>query len=438
MNETKFSHVLAIKDELDKCTKCASCQAGCPTYELTESETLAARGKIRLAQALLSGQITLTDRLKNDFSQCLSCMNCREACPSGVDTMAVFEAVKRQMVDEEGVGFISRFIFKWFLPYPWRLNLLAKVVGFSSLFYKYTPNALAGLFPFSPTGIKRVTPNFLQRNLRSRIKEINPTGAATTPLKRVAFFTGCMTDLAFPDTGVHVVELLNKAGIEVVFPKEQLCCGAPAFFNGDEETAKKLATRNLDVLSALDVDAIVYSCATCGSVLGETYPHLMADDPRAKVIAEKMVDFQKLIIDQAVQTAFAGTEKEGRKLKVTYHDPCHLRRAMGVAQQPRDLIKSLPNVEFVEMEGANSCCGGSGTFSLKYYDMSMEQGKRKADWINDSGADVVVTACPSCQLQLADAIHRHGYTTPVLHTADLIDYALSRDLGDLAKKEPSA
>jgi glycolate oxidase iron-sulfur subunit len=438
MSDTKFEYVLSVKDELDKCTKCATCLAGCPTYELTESETLAARGKIRLAQALIDGQIDLTDRVKNDFTQCLSCMNCLQACPSGVDTMAVFEAVRHEIAERDGIGTFTRLIFKHVLPYPGRLNLLAKLVGLASLFYTYAPNVFSSLFPYSPMGVKRVTPDFLQPNLRSVIGEINPTGAVSTPLRRVAFFTGCMTDLAFPKTGKHVVELLNKAGIEVVFPTGQLCCGAPAYFNGDVETAKILARHNLDVLSALDVDAIVYSCATCGSVLGETYPHILPDDPRAKAVAEKMVDFQKLVIDQAVASAFAGTEKEGRKLKVTYHDPCHLRRGMGVHQEPRKLIKSLPNVEFVEMEGANSCCGGSGTFAVKYYDMAMEQGKRKVDWIAASGADVVVTACPSCQLQLADALHRHGSTTPVLHTADLIDYVLAGKAPDLRKPEKKA
>ncbi len=428
MSEQKYFYLSKAADDLAKCTKCASCQAGCPTFELSASETLVARGKIRLAQAVLNGNLDITDRVKKDFDTCLSCMSCRTACPSGVDTMAVFSAMKEEINHRDGSGAIASFIFKYILPYPWRLNLLAKIVGFSTIFYKMAPSFLSRLLPYSDGGIKRVTPDFLKINLRSKLSRVSKASGSVPErpgrVKKVVFYSGCMTDLAFPETGKTVVEELTKRGVEVIFPKEQVCCGAPAYFNGDIETAKGLARTNIKVLSEIDADAIVYSCATCGSVLGETYPELFPDDEQVKKLAEKTVDFQKLLIELSAEKLLAGVT-DGRKLKVTYHDPCHLKRGMGVSAEPRQLIKSLPSVEFVEMEGADSCCGGSGTFAIKHYDMGMEQGARKANWINDSKADVVVTACPSCQLQLADSLHRNGFDIPVMHTADLIGYAES-------------
>jgi glycolate oxidase iron-sulfur subunit len=442
VSELKYEFLEAVRGEIDKCTKCATCQAGCPTYETSISETLVARGKIRLAKGVVDGETELTDRIVNDFNQCLSCMNCQTSCPSGVDTMKIFSAVRAQIHEKKGPGLIAGVIFKYLLPHPGRLNILAKLTGVSALFYKLAPLWLARFLPYSQGGVKRVTPDFLKRNLRSSVSEVNapyatPLGA---PVRRVAFFSGCMTDLAFPEVGLKVIEGLRRAGVEVLFPKAQVCCGAPAYYSGDIKTTRELARRNIETFNALNVDAIVYSCATCGSVIGETYRKLFPDDPEVAAFCAKVVDYQKLFVELSVETIIGAGDGTGRKLKVTYHDPCHLKRGMGVFKEPRKLLKSLPHVEFVEMEGADRCCGGSGTFGLKFYDMSMDIGRFKADAIKKSGADVVVTACPSCQLQLADALNRHGYDIPVLHTADLVDAALSsaREGGNVKAHAESA
>ncbi|VAX16042.1 Predicted glycolate dehydrogenase, 2-subunit type, iron-sulfur subunit GlcF [hydrothermal vent metagenome] len=422
----KYDILESIRAELDKCTKCASCQAGCYTYELTSSETLAARGKIRLAQGVLAGEIDITDRVANDFTQCLSCMSCLSACPTGVDTMQVFSAMKAEMHRQNGPGPIAGFIFKWLLPYPRRLNVLAKLVGFASIFYKWAPARFAEFFPFTPGGIKRVTPNFLKLNLRLRVPTKNPAKNvnANTSIKRVIYYTGCMTDLSFTDTGVTVIKRLQEMGVEVIYPKDQVCCGAPSYYSGDMETSIALAKKNIKVLSAYEADAIVYSCATCGSVLAEKYPKMFPNDKKVAELCAKVTDLQKLMMQIGIEQAVK-QKADGKKLKVTYHDPCHLKRGMGVWKEPRELLKSLPGVEFVEMKNADRCCGGSGTFGLNFYDMSMDVGKLKADAIYESGADIVVTACPSCQIQIEDSLHRHGYDIPTAHTIDLIDYALS-------------
>ena len=421
MTKSRYASLENIREELDRCTFCAVCQAGCPTYQHSGSETLVARGKIRLAQAVMAGDLSLTERVANDFNQCLSCMNCSVACPAGVDTMAVFSAIRSEAHNERGGGIVEAFIFRYILPYPTRLNLLAKVVGFSSLFYKYAPGFLSKFFPYSAIGIRRINPNLLQKNLRASISEVNKVSFDTNkePVKRIVYFSGCMTDLAFAKTGVKVVESLQKLGVEVVFPKAQVCCGAPAYYSGDMETARELAKKNVDALADIEADAIVYSCATCGSVIGNHYKKLLPNDAQAKLAAGKMIDFQKLLTELSVEQLFED-KKGAEKIKVTYHDPCHLKRGMGIDKEPRELLQSFPSVEFVEMEGADSCCGGAGTFGLQHYDMAMDQGKQKVTWIKKSGADVVATACPSCQLQLSDALNRFGHKIPVVHTADLV------------------
>lgn len=388
-----------------------------------------------MAKGVLEGDIGVTDRVANDFFQCLSCMNCKAACPSGVDTMKIFSAMRAQVYEGKGAGRVADFIFRRFLPYPRRLNALAKIVGLSTIFYKFAPAWLAKFMPFAPGGVKRVTPNFLQRNLRSRVGVTNTASKSSLGKKRrVIYYSGCMTDLAFPKTGKTVIDKLTQAGVEVVFPKEQVCCGAPSYYSGDLETSKKLARKNIEALNSIEADAIVYSCATCGSVLGEVYPELLPDDPAARRVADKMVDFQKYMAELGVEAVMLSKNGSGEKLKVTYHDPCHLNRGMGVRREPREILRNLPGVEFVEMEGSDRCCGGAGTFAIKHYGMSMDIGKFKVDAIKKSGADIVVTACPSCQLQLEDSLHRFGHNIPVMHTADLMDYVASGGLKRLIER----
>ena len=417
-----YANLTAMQGEMDKCVRCAACQAGCPTYEASFSETLSARGRIKIASALLKGALVPSERIATDFDMCLSCMRCAQACPANIDTISVFQAARAEMRAIKGDNFIQDFIFKRILPYPSRLNVMAKAVGLASIVYDYAPDWLANLLPYSAEGKRRATPAFLQTNLRSRIAGMKnkPKPGPDGKRIKVAYFSGCMTDLTFPSTGVKVVEALEKAGAEVVYPEGQVCCGAPAWFAGDNDTARMLADRNMETFASLDVEAVAVSCATCGSVLKHILPRLAANKERAQAIAAKVVDFQKLIVSMGLERVIQ--KAGGQKLKVTYHDPCHLSRGLGERQAPRELLKSLPDVEYIEMDGADVCCGGSGAFALTNYETAVEFGKFKAEAVKNSGAAIVATSCPSCQLQLQDSLNRAGVDALAVHTADIIEY----------------
>ena len=411
---------------MDKCVRCAYCQVGCPTYEMSFSETLSARGKIRLAQALMDGALEPSPRIAADFSMCLSCLKCADNCPAKIDTVALFQAARADMATTRGTSLAQKLILRHILPFPARLNILAKLAGLATVFYDNAPDMLARFFPFSVKGKRRVTPRLLQTNLRALVARGKGHGAPREgALRKVAYFSGCMTDLAYPDTGLNVMRQLEQAGVEVVYPQGQVCCGAPAWFAGDNDTARQLAMKNVEAFADLDVDAIVVSCATCGSVLSHALPMMLEADPRAAAVAGKVVDFQKLLVELGVERKLASIPGKG-KLRVTYHDPCHLKRGMGVSAEPRILIKSLPNVEFVEMAGADVCCGGAGAFTLEHPEQSARFGQFKARAAQESGADIVVTSCPSCQLQLADAMSRAGLDTPVMSAADLVAMVMEK------------
>ncbi len=421
---SKYQLLESVRSEIDKCVKCAACQFQCPTYESSYSETQNARGKIRLAQGAMEGKLELSPRLSYEFFHCLSCLNCADVCPPSVDTLKIFSAMRAEIVAEKGMGALEKIFYKQILPYPNRLNIIAKLAGLGGAIYLHAPDFLSRYFPYTGSGSRKGLPQFMGRNLRSILPQVSPAvGASDGKKGRAVYFSGCMTDLAFQETGVKVVEQLNAMGMEVLFPKDQLCCGAPAYFAGDFETARRIAIRNTQVLSEVEADAIVYSCGTCGSVLNHAYRQLLPEHDGVKTNAGKLREFSQLMAEsQATQKNI-----KGKKLRVTYHDPCHLRRGMGVNVEPREILKGLPQVEYVEMENADSCCGGAGTFTLSYYEDAKQYGQAKAGAIIASGADIVATACPSCQIQLVDALKQSDSNIRVMSVAEVVGLSIPRD-----------
>jgi glycolate oxidase iron-sulfur subunit len=412
------------KEEFYRCVKCGICQSVCPTYIETRDESMAARGRLALSEAVVEGRLGLTDGLMERVSKCLSCMACSESCPSGVDVVKLLATIKSQIVEDKGLNIFSKILLRGILKNNYLLSITARLIGLSLKLYNFIPSkGVFGKFiPFSRNGIKRVVPSFSEKHLRKELPEVVKTDNSVA---RVAFYTGCMTDLVYQDVGRAVISVLKKLNIEMVLPKGQVCCGAPAYYMGDRKTAIELAKKNIEVFKNLNVDAIVNCCATCGAMIKEVYPILL-DGNDVKEISNKTVDIQKFIADRLEIFKIRNPKSKIKNpLRVTYHDPCHLKRGQGVVSSPREILKNIPGIEYIEMKDADRCCGGSGTFSLKYYDFSMAIGKYKAEKIRESGADIVATDCPSCQMQLTDLLNRYGVKAKVLHTVQLLADSLS-------------
>ncbi|MBI3583478.1 MAG: (Fe-S)-binding protein [Nitrospinae bacterium] len=411
------------REEFYRCIKCGSCQPVCPTYIETRDESMVARGRLALSEAVVEGRLGLTDGLMDRVSKCLSCMACSESCPTGVDVVKLLTAVRSQVVEDKGLDPISKVVLRVILKNNRLLSFTAKLMGLSVRLYNFLPSygIFGRIIPFVRNGIKRVVPPFGGRHLRKGLPEVLKV---EKPKMRVAFYTGCMTDMVYQDVGRGVISVLKKLNIEIVLPQGQVCCGAPAYYMGDRKTATELAKSNIEVFKDLKVDAIINCCATCGTMLKEVYPLLLDKD--AKGVSDKTVDIQKFIADRLEIFKIRNPKSEIlNPVRVTYHDPCHLKRGQGVVSAPREILKSIPGIEYVEMKDADRCCGGSGTFSLKYYDFSMAIGKYKAEKIRESGADIVATDCPSCQMQLTDILNRYGVKAKVVHTVQLLAGSLS-------------
>jgi glycolate oxidase iron-sulfur subunit len=188
------------------------------------------------------------------------------------------------------------------------------------------------------------------------------------------------------------------------------------------DTARRLMAHNIKIFNSHNFDYIITDCASCSAALSYKNMEFLFKRLKiyneAKAFADKVMDLTQFLID-VLDVKVPDITSESR-VRVTYHDPCHLANAQGIKAQPRELLKRLPNVEYVEMANANSCCGGSGTYSLTHYDMSMKILDHKMDHAMETGADYVATCCPSCSMQLRHGIARHNWNARVVHPVELL------------------
>lgn len=211
--------------------------------------------------------------------------------------------------------------------------------------------------------------------------------------------------------------------MEVAVP-EFICCGMPAMGYGDTDTMLGMVKKNIDLSRALEnVDAIITTCASCGSML-KRYATLLKDDPQyaeaAKTFSGKVKDISEFLVGIGLVT-----EMKDVKFKVTYHDPCHLGRFQKISAPPRQILKSIPGVQYVEMAESNMCCGAAGSYSIGHYDLSMKVLARKMENLAKTQADLIVTCCPGCAMQLAYGVKTHHLKTKAVELVELLDKAYS-------------
>jgi glycolate oxidase iron-sulfur subunit len=409
-----------------QCMRCGFCLAVCPTYMLTNRERSSPRGRAALARAVAEGKLEFTPAVGEEAFFCLDCKACSTACPSGVRVGTIMEFCRSQEQvfhpPSLPAGILRDFILKRMLPSPalmetsmlplrlyQRLGLqwAARSLGIN----RFLPGALAKMEGILPT---------LSRPLRLEIPEIIP--AQGKRRGRVAFFLGCAMSLVFPEVSRQTARILSRQGFEVWTPREVKCCGAPHLAEGDRETARRLALINLDLFEKGDADYIVTDCAGCGCALKE-YEEILEN--RAE--HGRLVRFRSKVRDISEFLAEAGLRTEDLRpvpLSVTYHEPCHLVHGQGLSGPPRQVIRQIPGVELREMKEANWCCGMAGSFALKELETSRRLLERKLDHVRATGADVLVTANPGCQLQLAWGVRELGMKQPVLHITELLGRAM--------------
>jgi glycolate oxidase iron-sulfur subunit len=413
-----------LEDQLAVCMRCGLCQAVCPLFAETGREADVARGKLALLDGLARELFQNPQGVMERLNRCLLCGSCAANCPSGVKVLDIFIKARAILTGYVGLSPVKKALFRGLLARPGLFNrILAWGAKYQGIFIKPVDDLLGS------SCSRFLSPLLQQRHFKplaaipfhQQVPELN-TAPAAAGLK-VAFLTGCLIDKIFPEVGIAALKALEHHGVGVYLPPAQACCGIPALSGGDTSTFDKLVRHNLELFAPESCDYLITACATCTSTIKKLWPLMALEYPEAQksqiaALADKTLDISQFLADK-VGLEPGSAVGEGAKISLTYHDPCHLKKSLGVAAQPRALLRANPRYELTEMAEADWCCGCGGSFNLQHYDTSAAIGRRKRDNIERSQARVVATGCPACMLQITDMLSQAGDQVAVRHPVEL-------------------
>ena len=419
---TLAATLMELDDKLIACMKCGLCQAVCPVFGATMLEADVTRGKIALLENLAHKIIDAPEAVSEKLGRCLLCGSCQANCPSGVNIMEIFMKARRIVAGYLGLSPVKRFIFRFLLAKPAFFNSLMRIGAlFQGLVLRKDKNiqgtARAPMLSALLGKQRHITP------LPTPLHAVH--GALDTPASRsgikIAFFPGCLGDKMYTSMSEACLKIFAHHGVGVYMPAAFACCGMPALASGDREGTLRQIAVNADILAKASFDYLVTPCGSCTAAIKEWWPESAGDLPEhsretVRELAKKVIDVNAFLIDVLKIEAPA---KSGVSRKVTYHDPCHLKKSLGVSSQPRAVIKLNPDYELTEMAEADRCCGCGGSFNLFHYDISQKIGQRKRDGIVASGAEIVATGCPACMMQITDMLAQNKDPIPVKHAVEL-------------------
>jgi len=411
--------ILADPDyrQIFDCIRCGACLDVCPAFALVGGHVYGSKVYTGGIGTLLTNFLISPERAESIQNICLQCGRCKEVCAGGLDITGMILKLRTKFAAESGVA----PTYKFALDTVSNRRLFHSLLRIASVAQKPITNGqpmIRNLPLFlSDLTAGRSLPAIAKQPFRDIFPKIHQHVLA--PKGTIAIYTGCLLDFVYVDVAEAVVKALNEVGYRVVMPEGQTCCGAPATYMGDTNNAKAAAIMNIEALEAGKYDYIVSACPTCTHSLRE-YKELFKDDPSmfklAETLSEKTFDFSKLLH----MLGGLPTKGDGKPLKITYHDSCHLRRVMNVYKEPRELLTSTKGVELIEMEDCDRCCGFSGSYSIKFPEISGPILAKKIDNIVKTGADVVAMDCPGCMLQIAGGLDARGLPIKVKHTAQIL------------------
>jgi glycolate oxidase iron-sulfur subunit len=462
----------------------------------TKEERHSPRGRISLMRAIADGELEVTKAFGEEMYYCLGCLACTSACPAGVNYAELFETARAEVEKTGVLDSPKRDAIRWFalrliftrprlLRFVGRLLWVWRVSGAQTAFRKLgltrllppnlrrlEPQAPAVQAKFSHQLIRPVErPSETDQHLTLNAQHLtlndqagmggiplNVQSSALSvkrspmPLRRVAVLTGCVQDLVFADVNRATVDVLLANGCEVHTPPVQPCCGSLHAHNGDMESARELARRQLDLMDPATFDAIISNAGGCGSHLRH-YDHLLADDPvyaaRAAEWSRKLRDISEYLVEIGFRKPVAQGQRstlnaqhltlneqtdpdallsvkrsmlnvQRSPIAVTYHESCHLCHGQKVSKQPREILAAVPGVALSECAEATWCCGSAGIYNITQPETSAWLQERKLGHLRTTGAEVVATCNPGCHLQIENGFKAAGETKTVVHPIVLL------------------
>ncbi|MEO6910331.1 MAG: heterodisulfide reductase-related iron-sulfur binding cluster [Edaphobacter sp.] len=411
---------------IDDCVHCGFCLPACPTYVLWGEEMDSPRGRIYMMKKAAAGEAQLDQRFQQHMDNCLGCMACMTACPSGVQYNKLIEdtraQVERNIPRTTSDGLFRKMLFATF-PYANRLRLLAMpllVYQRSGLQKLVRATGLLRLLPKQLSAMEALLPRVPTSLFRRLPAHIKSDGQ---PRLRVGMLAGCVQQVFFQYVNEATARVLAAEGCEIVIPQSQQCCGALMLHSGLEDAAADFARQMIATFESANVDVIVINAAGCGSTMKE-YGHLLRDDPawaaRAVSFSAKCKDISEILCDLPPQSP-----RHSLPMRVAYHDACHLRHAQGIFEEPRSLLATIPGLQVVEVEEMNLCCGSAGVYNLLHPDAANQLGDRKVTHLIATKAEAVVSANPGCLIQLMSGLRRRGLDAmPTFHMVELLDASI--------------
>jgi glycolate dehydrogenase iron-sulfur subunit len=408
---------------IEDCVHCGFCLPTCPTYVLWGEEMDSPRGRIVLMK---EGHEEITPPLVEHLDRCLGCMACVTACPSGVQYDKLLEDARPQLERNferpPAERTYRRLVFELFTR-PGRLRAsapglaLARALGLDRLARR--PRVRRGAPRLS--ALMSIAPDAPLRRSLSRMPE--RFHARGERRGTVALLQGCVQRVFFEHVNEATARVLAAEGFEVHAPRRPRCCGALPLHAGADPEARTLAKRTIEELKGYET--VIVNAAGCGSAMKD-YGHVLRDEPdwaeRAEAFSAKVRDVTEFLAGVEPRA-----ERRPLRMRIAYHDACHLAHAQGVRSQPRELLRGIPELELVEPAEWELCCGSAGIYNLIKPEPAAELGERKARNLLDTGAEAVAAANPGCALQITAHTARLGRELPVLHPTELLARSIAGD-----------
>jgi len=417
----------------DECIKCGKCIPVCTIHQINPDETTSPRGFIDLLGAYQRGQLELDRNAKDIFESCFLCTACTDVCPNSLPTDMVIEEVRADIAEKYGIAWFKKAVF-FLLEHRKIMDIVMKL-GFMfktcALAEDEKKRGLKARFSIPMMKKGRLIPSMMKTSFLNSYPEHIPAPDPEERRLKVAIFIGCLGNYNYDGIGKSLIEILEKLNIEVFIPKEQQCCGAPAYFTGAVDSVERMTKKNIEYFESFmdSYDAMLIPEATCSAMVKHDWQVFFKNrnmpewEARAEKVGKKIHMATAWLHDNTNLKTLL--EQKGKKFDeiVTYHDPCHAKKVQGISVQPRNLL--APNYPMAEMSDPDRCCGFGGvTMQTEKFHFAEAAGKPKAAMIKETKAHYVSAECSACRVQISESLNSAGVETIFKNPLELIAEAL--------------
>ncbi|MFX1309073.1 MAG: (Fe-S)-binding protein [Promethearchaeota archaeon] len=360
------------KDIVYQCGKCGTCRTAfhengwprvCPSGEFGKFEAYYLGGKNLLTWAVLSNQLKWTENLANIFYQCSVCLACTQQCQ---------------------IPEIHYYAGEWLMAM--REKAVQKGLGPMPEQKKYSEHVASEYNPYMEK----------HENRRNWI----PSNIKQSPDSKLAYFVGCTTSYREQNIAINTAEILNSLQVDFKILKDEHCCGSPVYMTGQTEEAKQIAKTNVRIFKDEGIEKIITSCAGCYRMLKDTYSKKFELDHGIEILHLPEFILEKLNNNEV-------RFNNNLNMKITYHDPCHIGRHMGIYEPPREVLNNIPGIELIEMARTKQnawCCGSGGGVRSAFKDLSSFAANERIEEAKETTAEALVSCCPFCLNQFKSNI----------------------------------